>query len=90
MTVGGQTLFETGACVWRIAETSDALLPAGEAERDACLAWTFAALDTIEKPIAMLAMLRFFTKDKAARGRVEPDVSAARRFWSGIASRSPT
>ncbi|KQQ79526.1 glutathione S-transferase family protein [Aureimonas sp. Leaf324] len=76
MTVGGQTLFETGACVWRIAETSDALLPADEAERDACLSWTFAALDTIEKPIAMMAMLRFFTKDKAAAAAVEPDVSA--------------
>lgn len=74
LTVGERSLFETGACVWRIAETTEALLPSGIAARDDCLAWVFAAVDSVEKPIAMLAMLRFFTKDRDAAERAQPDI----------------
>ncbi|WP_416356439.1 glutathione S-transferase family protein [Aureimonas phyllosphaerae] len=76
LIIGADTLFETGACVWRIAAASDALLPQAPGDRDDCLAWVFAATDTVEKPIAMLAMLRFFTTDKAAAAGVEPDIQA--------------
>ncbi|MGP3698567.1 glutathione S-transferase family protein [Rhodobacter sp. NSM] len=58
----GRTMFESGACVWRIAEESDALLPTDPALRDACLSWVFAALNTLEPPIMMLAMLWFFER----------------------------
>lgn len=60
LTVGGDTIFESGACVWTIAQASDALLPADPAERARCLTFVFAALNTVEPPLSMMAVLRFF------------------------------
>jgi glutathione S-transferase len=72
LTIDGRTMFESGACVWRIAEASDALLPTDEAARDSCFSWHFAALDTMEKPLGMLAVLRFFASDREAAKKLEP------------------
>lgn len=63
LTAGPGTMFESGACVWRIAEASEALLPGDKAGRDQCLSWMFAALNTVEPPLSMLAMLFFFERE---------------------------
>lgn len=57
LTVDGTPVFESGACVWRIAEESDTLLPDDQADRDRCLSWLFGALNTIEPPL--LAIMHF-------------------------------
>lgn len=63
LTAGPETMFESGACVWRIAEASENLLPENQTERDRCLSWMFAALNTIEPPLSMLATLFFFEQE---------------------------
>lgn len=60
LTVGARTIFESGACLWKIAEASETLLPAGPEDRDACLAWIFGALNTVEPPLMMMAVLGFY------------------------------
>lgn len=56
----GEAVFESGACLWRIATGSDALLPEDPAERQRCLSWVFAALNSIEPPLTMMAQLKFY------------------------------
>lgn len=63
LTAGPGTMFESGACVWRIAEASETLLPADKAGRDQCLSWMFAALNTVEPPLSMMATLFFFERE---------------------------
>ncbi len=63
LTAGPGTMFESGACLWRIAEASEALLPADKSGRDQCLSWTFAALNTVEPPLSMMATLFFFEQE---------------------------
>ena len=57
---GDFTLFETGAIVQYIAERSEALLPARQPGRARVVQWMFAALNTIEIPIQMLAEIDLF------------------------------
>lgn len=71
MEQDGVTMFETGACVWRIAERSEALLPPDQADRDACLSWVFAALNSVEPAAFMLGFLRFCELDPARFGLKE-------------------
>lgn len=54
---GGIALFESGAIVQLIAEKSEALLPADEADRSQTIVWMYAALNTVEQPIDMLLSL---------------------------------
>jgi glutathione S-transferase len=79
LTVGRQTMFESGACAWRIAEASDELLPRGSAERDACFCWLFGALDSLEEPINTVAFLRLFAEDKEAAQKLEGQALAMLR-----------
>jgi glutathione S-transferase len=79
LTVGQQTMFESGACVWRIAEASDKLLPPGAAERDACFSWLFGAVDSLQEPINTLAFLRLFADDKEAAQKLEAQAAAMLR-----------
>ena len=72
LSVGGQTIFESGACMWKIAEASDALLPSDNSDRDACLAWMFGALNTVEPPLSMLAVLRFYKMAPDHFGLADP------------------
>lgn len=60
LTVGDQTIFESGACLWKIAEASETLLPADDRQRDECLSWLFGALNTVEPPLSMMAVLLFY------------------------------
>jgi glutathione S-transferase len=70
-------LFESGAIVWRIAERSEALLPTDPGLRDKAFCWLFAALNTVEPPVSMLAVLDIFTRDREAAQRVRPDIVSA-------------
>ncbi len=70
----GKPMFESGAIAWRIAEASIALLPNDQGVRDRVFSWYFAALNTVEPEIMMLAMLDFFASDKEAAARLRPDV----------------
>lgn len=53
----GLALFESGAIVLHIAETSEALMPADPAQRARIRTWMFAALNTVEPPISMLNVI---------------------------------
>jgi glutathione S-transferase len=54
------TLFESGAIVQRIAENSEALLPADSHARARAHVWMFAALNSIEPHVANLIELDVF------------------------------
>ena len=75
MTVGGETMFESGACLWRIGQESGALLPEEPVEARRCLSWLFGALNTLEPPISTLASLWFFETMPESFGL--PDGNAA-------------
>ena len=72
-------MFESGACVWRIAEASEILLPADKVGRDQCLSWMFAALNTVEPPLSMMAMLVFFEREPRHFGIADAGTMAAIR-----------
>lgn len=72
LTVGNQTIFESGACLWKIAEASETLLPTGAADRDACVSWVFASLNTVEPPLSMLAVLGFYEMAPEHFGIADP------------------
>lgn len=79
LEIDGSSLFESGAILWRIAEASDTLLPRDTAARDRVLAWVFAALNTVEPPVGMLATLDLFVTDKDAAARIRPQIADAAR-----------
>lgn len=51
----GETIIESGAIVYHIAEKCEALMPSGR--RTETLAWMFAALNTIEPPVNALSVM---------------------------------
>jgi glutathione S-transferase len=53
----GRGLIESGAILHRIAETSEALMPADPDGRSDTLAWMFAALNTVEPPLINLLVM---------------------------------
>ena len=73
----GETMFESGAIVWKIAVASDVLLPPDAHQRDLALSWVFASLNSVEPPIAALAGLDFFPGDTDAKAAMRPGVVAA-------------
>jgi glutathione S-transferase len=54
---GDLTMFESGAIVLHIAERSNALMPADASARAETRSWMFAALSSVEPPIAMLNLI---------------------------------
>ncbi len=74
LEVDGKPMFESGAIVWRIAEASKALLPNDQDVRDRVFSWYFAALNSVEPEIMMLAMLDFFASDQDAAARLRTGV----------------
>jgi glutathione S-transferase len=73
----GLKLFESGAIVLRIAERSETLLPGDPAARARAVEWLFAALNTIEPPIANLAGIDLFASDQEWAKLRRPDAQAA-------------
>lgn len=52
---GGETMIESGAIVFSIAEDCDALMPADR--RNETLSWIFVALNTVEPPVNDLSVM---------------------------------
>ena len=61
---GGLVLFETGAIVLHIAQRHAGLLPDDADARARVIAWTFAAVNTVEPPILDLVNARLFEREK--------------------------
>ncbi|QQO16492.1 glutathione S-transferase family protein [Bradyrhizobium diazoefficiens] len=62
---GDLALFESGAIVLHLAERHAGLLPADANARSRAIAWTFAALNTLEPPIVELGMAMLTERDKS-------------------------
>lgn len=60
----GFTLFESGAIVLRIAETSEALCPPDEQGRARMIQWLFAAVNSVEPYIGNLIDIDLFHPDE--------------------------
>jgi glutathione S-transferase len=60
----GLALFESGAIILHIAERDPGLLPEDPAARARAVAWTFAALNTVEPPIVELSAAMILERDK--------------------------
>lgn len=60
----GINLFESGAIVLHIAQRHPGLLPDDEAGHARAIAWTFAAIDTVEPPIWDWDLARMIEADK--------------------------
>ncbi len=71
LDLGGTPMFESGACVWRIAEESPALLPE-DIDRDRAFCWVIAALNSVEPALMALGSLDYFIEDQEAAQRVRP------------------
>ena len=61
---GGLVLFESGAILLHIAECHAGLLPGDTDARARAIAWTFAALNTVEPPIVERSMATIVESDK--------------------------
>jgi glutathione S-transferase len=60
----GRGMIESGAILYRIAETSEVLMPADPDGRSDTLAWMFAALNTVEPPLINLLVMSLLRKDE--------------------------
>lgn len=69
---GDLSIFESGAILLYLGERHPALMPEGAADRVKAQQWLIAALNTLEPPAMMLAMVRWIKQDPAAEGIVLP------------------
>ena len=76
---GKVEMFESGAIVLWIAQSSDALMPADESDRAMVLTWLFAASNTIEPHVAALAIIDLFNPDAEWAKARRPEVEASLR-----------
>ncbi|RZJ78302.1 MAG: glutathione S-transferase family protein, partial [Brevundimonas sp.] len=72
-------MFESGAIVLYIAQTSDALMPADEAGRAMVMTWLFAASNSVEPYVSALATIDLFNADKAWARERRPEVETQLR-----------
>jgi glutathione S-transferase len=80
---GPLRLFESGAIVLYVAERSEALLPRDAARRATVVQWTFAALNTIEPPLQLLAEVDFSHPNERWAKERRPGLVAAVRTRLG-------
>lgn len=73
----GFSMFESGAIVLFIGERSHTLLPAEPRQRARAMTWVFAALNTVENPIAHLAELDLFNSGEEWARLRRPGAEAA-------------
>jgi len=71
---GKVEMFESGAIVLYIAQSSDTLMPGDEAGRAMVMTWLFAAMNTIEPVVAELATIDIFHPDEAWAKERRPQV----------------
>jgi glutathione S-transferase len=76
---GTVEMFESGAIVLYIAQSSDQLMPADPAGRAMVLTWIFAAMNSVEPFVAELATIDLFNADKPWAKERRPDVEAQLR-----------
>jgi glutathione S-transferase len=69
---GSQTLIESGAIVYSIAEDCEALMPADR--RAETLAWMFVALNTVEPPVQNLSVMDLQHKEEEWAKLRRPEV----------------
>jgi glutathione S-transferase len=82
----GLTLFESGSIVMHIGEKSPSLLPMEQATRARVRTWMFAALNSVEPPIATLAVLDLlYAKEPWAPMRRPSALAAAQTRLSALA-----
>lgn len=87
-TDGGLTLFESGAIVLHVAESSEALLPAEPDARARAITWMFSALNTLEPPIQNLAVIDLFCAEEDwAKARRPAEVDWVKRRLVELAAR---
>jgi glutathione S-transferase len=65
----GLAMFESGAIVLHVAERSDVLMPKDPQGRAETISWMFAAVNSVEPPIAMLNVLDRQPADVQERGK---------------------
>ena len=65
---GDVDMFESGAIVLRIAETSETLMPKDEVGRARTLTWVFAAMNSIEPQVMNVRMAELFWADEPWAG----------------------
>lgn len=75
----GLVLFESGAIALHIAERSEVLLPADAAGRARATTWVFAALNSIEPRVQMLAELDLFAAGQEWARLRRPELEQATR-----------
>lgn len=81
-------LFESGAIVLHIGQRHRGLLPDDEAGRARAIAWTFAAIDTVEPPIWDWDLARMVESDKTWHAERQPMLeSRIRQRLSELAAR---
>ena len=76
---GRVTMFESGAIVLHIAQTSPDLTPTDEAGRAMVMTWLFAAMNSVEPFVAPLADIDFFHPGEAWTVERRPQVESELR-----------
>jgi glutathione S-transferase len=79
-------LFESGAIVLHIAERCEGLLPLDPKRRARAKTWMFAALNTVEPPVAFLNQLQQINSAEAVTLQ-KPVADAVRRRLDSVADR---
>ena len=83
----GLRLFESGAIVLRIAESSPALAPQDPNAKARMTSWLFAAINSVEPPLQELVLLDFMHAQKEWAKIRRPDVEAfVKRRLKGVAN----
>jgi glutathione S-transferase len=81
----GLKLFESGAIVLHIAESSETLMPRDANRRVRTIAWMFAALNTVEPPVQELGRLDHFHAGEAwAAARRPLAIEAAQKRLTAL------
>jgi glutathione S-transferase len=81
----GLKLFESGAIVLHIAESSETLMPCDANRRVRTIAWMFAALNTVEPPVQELGRLDHFHAGEAwAAARRPLAIEAAQKRLTAL------
>jgi glutathione S-transferase len=88
---GDDTLFESGAIVMQIAETSPVLMPTDAEGRARTQAWMFAALNSVEPAVSVLIDLDLFhAEEEWAKARRPPALERVQKRLAALEDRLRT
>lgn len=80
LTDGDMTIFESGAAVLHVAETSELLMPSSPKERGDVVKWLFAALNSVEAASLPWFIFQFVKDEQESEGRKAIDRFLASRL----------